>query len=74
MTTPHAAPLLTASQVQHRTTSRRLLGAHPWTAHVLVVALVLLVGAATALAVSETVRGATSLGLFSPGPLWASAT
>lgn len=67
MTTPHAAPLLTASQVQHRTTSRRLLGAHPWTAHVLVVALVLLVGAATALAVSETVRGATSLGLFSPG-------
>ncbi len=33
----------------------------------LVVTLVLLVGAVTALAVSEAVRGATSLGLFSPG-------
>ncbi|MEW9265243.1 histidine kinase [Kineococcus endophyticus] len=72
MTTPHAAtpggpPALTASQVQHQTTPRRLLRAHPWTAHVLVVTLVLLVGAVTALAVSEAVRGATSLGLFSPG-------
>lgn len=67
VTPPHAAPLLTASQVQHQTTSRRLLVAHPWTAHVALVALVAFVGATTALAVSETVRGATSLGLFTPG-------
>ncbi|MEW1957684.1 histidine kinase [Kineococcus sp. NPDC059986] len=60
-------PTLTASQVQHQTTPRQLLLAHPWTAHVLVVTLVLLVGSVTALAVSETVRGATSLGLFAPG-------
>ncbi|PRY12547.1 sensor histidine kinase [Kineococcus rhizosphaerae] len=61
------APALTASQVQRRTTTGRVLLAHPWIGHVLLVAVVLLVGAFTALLASETVRGATALGLFEPG-------
>ncbi|NYD24485.1 histidine kinase [Kineococcus aurantiacus] len=65
--TPGGPPALTASQVQRQTTAGRLLAAHPWTAHVALVALVLLVGAVTAALASETVRGATALGLFLPG-------
>jgi signal transduction histidine kinase len=64
---PGGPPALTASQVQRRTTSGRLLDAHPWTAHVALVALVLLLGAVTAGLASETVQGATALGLFAPG-------
>ncbi|ABS03466.1 sensor histidine kinase [Kineococcus radiotolerans] len=60
-------PALTASQVQRQTTSSRLLVAHPWIAHVALVALVLLLGAVTAVLAAETVRGATALGLFAPG-------
>ncbi|WP_432545339.1 sensor histidine kinase [Kineococcus sp. SYSU DK004] len=75
MTTPPAAhpgapggqPALTAAQVHHRSTPGRLVLAHPWAAHVALVALVLLLGSVTAAAASETVRGATSLGLFAPG-------
>ncbi len=64
---PGGQPALTAAQVHHRSTSGRLVLAHPWTAHVALAALVLLLGSVTAAAASETVRGATSLGLFAPG-------
>ncbi|WP_432492189.1 sensor histidine kinase [Kineococcus auxinigenes] len=60
-------PAFTASQVQQQTTSDRLLAAHPWLAHAALVAVVLLLGASTAVLAEETVRGATALGLFLPG-------
>jgi len=60
-------PASAAPQGQRWTTSGRLLVAHPWTAHAALVAVVLLLGASTAVLAEETVRGATALGLFLPG-------
>ncbi len=75
VTTPHVGhaertsgpPTSTAPHVQRQTTSGRLLAAHPWIAHALLAAVVLLLGTSTAVLASETVRGATALGLFAPG-------
>ncbi|WP_432561678.1 sensor histidine kinase [Kineococcus sp. SYSU DK003] len=60
-------PAVTPPQVQRQTTTGRLLAEHPWTTHVALVTVVLLLGTSTAGLASETVRGATALGLFLPG-------
>ncbi|WP_432544661.1 sensor histidine kinase [Kineococcus sp. SYSU DK002] len=60
-------PGLTAEQVQRGTALDRFLADHPWVQPAAPLPVVLLLAAPTALVVSETVAGATALGLFAPG-------